>query len=263
MAHVEKAEQYPIVDLTLFSSRNFALGTLALCLGYAVYFGNVVLLPLWLQTQLSYTATWAGLVAAPSGVMAVLVSPLVGRWIARIDARLLATASFLLFGISYFMRAGYTPDSSFQVLIIPLLVQGVAMGLFFVALLTVLLDGLPPERVPSASGLSNFVRITGGSFATSLITTFWDRRERLHQSRLVESLSPYDAGYSSALTQLHSQGLTGDSAPAAVLNQVVNQAFLLSSLDLFYISGWLVLLTIPLIWLARRPQGAGAVAAAD
>ena len=74
----ELTEKHPIVDLTLFKSRSFSLGTLALCLGYAVFFGNVVLMPLWQQTQLGYTATWAGLVAAPSGVTAVLVAPFVG-----------------------------------------------------------------------------------------------------------------------------------------------------------------------------------------
>ena len=83
----ELTEKHPIVDLTLFKSRSFTLGTLALCLGYAVFFGNVVLMPLWLQTQLGYTATWAGLVAAPSGVTAVLVSPFVGRLIGKFDAR--------------------------------------------------------------------------------------------------------------------------------------------------------------------------------
>ena len=76
------------------------------------------------------------------------------------------------------------------------------MGMFFVALVTISLDGLPPDSVPAASGLNNFLRITSGSFATSLTTTFWDRREALHQSRLVESLSAYDPGYSSALAQL-------------------------------------------------------------
>jgi MFS transporter, DHA2 family, multidrug resistance protein len=258
----ELTEEHPIVDLTLFKSRSFTLGTLALCLGYAVFFGNVVLMPLWQQTQLGYTATWAGLVAAPSGVTAVLVAPFVGRLIGRYDARAFATAAFGIFGISYFMRAAYPPDASVWVFIVPLLVQGVAMGMFFVALFTVSLDRLPPERVPAASGLNNFLRITSGSFATSLTTTYWDRREALHQSRLVESLSAYDPGYSHALTQLHARGFGGHSAAAVVMHQVIGQGYLLSSLDIFYFSGWLVLMLIPLCWLVRRPSGGtGAVAA--
>ena len=237
----ELTEKLPIVDLTLFRSRSFSLGTIALCLGYAAFFGNVVLMPLWQQTQLGYTATWAGLVSAPSGVTAVLVAPFVGRYISKYDARGFATAAFLIFGISYFMRSAYPPDASVWVFVLPLLVQGVAMGMFFVALLTISLDRLPPERVPAASGLNNFLRITAGSFATSLTTTYWDRREALHQSRLVESLSAYDPGYSNALAQLHAQGFGGDSAAAAALRQVIGQGYLLSSLDLFYFSGWMVM----------------------
>jgi DHA2 family multidrug resistance protein len=260
----ELTEKTPIVDLSLFKSRSFALGTLAVCLGYAVFFGNVVLMPLWLQTQLGYTATWAGLVAAPSGVVAVLISPSVGRYMARYDARWFASASFLFFAISYFMRAGYTADSSFLVFVIPLLVQGIAMGMFFVAMLTISLDRLPPHRLPSASGLNNFLRITGGSFATSLTTTYWDRREALHQSRLVESATAYDPAFQQSMSQLHGLGLGDQSAAAVLMRGVVGQGYLLSSLDIFYFSGWLALALIPLCWLVRRPSsGGGAVAAAD
>jgi DHA2 family multidrug resistance protein len=259
----ELGEKNPIVDLSLFKSRNFTLGTLALCLGYAVFFGNVVLLPLWLQTQLGYTATWAGLVAAPSGVTAVLISPFVGRYISRVDARWLAAASFVLFAVSYFLRADYTADASFWVLVMPLLVQGLAMGMFFVALLTILLDRLPAEKVPAASGLSNFLRITGGSFATSLTTTFWDRREALHQSRLTESLTAFDPAYTHTLAQLHQQGFGDLPAAAAVMRRVLGQAYLMSSIDIFYVSGWLALLLLPLCWIVRRPQGGAVSAAAD
>ncbi len=259
----ELTDAHPIVDLTLFKSRSFTLGTLALCLGYAVFFGNVVLLPLWQQTQLGYTATWAGLVAAPSGVTAVLVAPFVGRFIGKYDPRGFATVSFVIFAISYFMRSNYPPDASFGVFVLPLLVQGVGLGMFFVALLTVALDGLPPERVPAASGLNNFLRITGGSFATSLTTTWWDRREALHQSRLVESLSAYDPGYSNMLSQLHAHGFGADSAAALVLRQVISQGYLLSSLDIFYFSGWVVMLLVPLCWLVRRPAGGAAAVAAE
>jgi DHA2 family multidrug resistance protein len=254
-------EQNPIVDLTLFRSRSFTFGTIALCLGYAVYFGNVVLMPLWLQTQLGYTATWAGLVAAPSGVTAVLVSPFVGRFIGKVDPRLMATISFAVFALSYFMRAGYTADASFAVFVVPLLVQGVAMGLFFVSLLTILLDGQPPEKVPAASGLSNFLRITGGSFATSLTTTLWDRREAFHQSRLVESLTAFDPGYVDAIGRLRHHLANPGAAAAAVMRQVVGQSYLLASLDIFQLSGWLALILILLCWVVRRPRG-GAVAAA-
>ena len=255
----ELSEEHPIVDLSLFKWPNFTLGTVALCLAYGLFFGNVVLMPLWLQTQLNYTATWAGLVTAPSGITALLVAPFVGKFIGRFDARWFATGSFAIFAVSYFMRAAYPPDASAWVLAVPTLVQGFAMGTFFIALLTITFDGLPADKLPAASGLNNFLRITASGFATSLTTTFWDRREALHQSRLVESLSVFNPTLREGVRDFMSLGLSDGSAAAAVLKGVVGQAYLLSTLDLFYLFGWTVLLLIPICWIARRPAGGGGV----
>jgi MFS transporter, DHA2 family, multidrug resistance protein len=182
----ELTEKNPVVDLSLFKQRNFALGTLAFCLGYAVFFACNLLMPLWLQTQVGYTATWAGLVAAPAGVIAVLLTPTTAKLMSKIDARLVATLAFIAFGVSYLMRANFTNEASFLDFTLPLLVQGIGLATFFLAMITILLDGIPPERIPLASGLSNFARITAGGFAASVVTTLWDRREALHQSRLTD-----------------------------------------------------------------------------
>jgi MFS transporter, DHA2 family, multidrug resistance protein len=259
----ELSEEHPIVDLSLFKWPNFTFGTIALCLAYGLFFGNVVLMPLWLQTQLNYTATWAGIVTAPSGITALLVAPFVGKFIGRYDARWFATASFGVFALSYFMRSAYPPDASLWVFAVPTLVQGFAMGTFFIALLTITFDGLPADKLPAASGLNNFLRITASGFATSLTTTFWDRREALHQSRLVESLSAFSPSFREGLGSLTGLGLSDRSADAAVLKGVVDQAYLLSSLDLFYLFGWAVLLLIPLCWIAHRPARGGVVAGGE
>ncbi len=259
----ELSERSPIVDLTLFKLRSFTLGTMALCLVYGVFFGNVVLMPLWLQSNLHYTATWAGIVTAPSGITALIVAPFVGKYIGRYDARWFATASFVVFAVSYFMRAAYPPDASFWVIAVPAFVQGVAMGTFFVALLTVTLDRLPPERLPAASGLNNFLRITASGFATSLTTTWWDRRQALHQSRLVESLSVFDPALHQLTATLKSLGLTEQSVAARVAQEVTNQGYLLASLDLFYFSGWATLILITVCWLARRPAAGAAPAGGE
>jgi DHA2 family multidrug resistance protein len=253
----ELTEKHPIVDLSLFKSRNFALGTLALCLGYAVYFGNVVLMPLWLQSFLGYTATWAGLVSAPSGVTAVLTSLMMGYLMRRFDPRVLAATAFGLFVIAYFMRAELTVDASFVAFMAPQLIQGFALGLFFVSLFTVSFDGLPPPRIPAASGLSNFLRITAGSFATSLTTTYWDRREALHQTRLADTINVYAPIYRQSLAQLHQLGMNDQMAAAAMTQSLVGQSYLLSALDLFYLSAWLCVALIPLCFLVRRPAAGG------
>ncbi|HEX3992088.1 MAG TPA: DHA2 family efflux MFS transporter permease subunit [Acetobacteraceae bacterium] len=258
----ELTDAHPAVDLSLLRNRNFFLGTAAFCLGYALFFATNLILPVWLQQQLAYTATWAGLVSAPSGVVAVVLTPFLARFGAKRDARWLATLSFAAFGISYFMRAGYTTYSDFTHFMLPLLVQGVAMSAFFMAMLTISLEGVAPERVPSATGISNFARITGASFAASIFTTAWDRRESLHQSRLSDVSSPF-----SQVFELGTRGLRGmlsdHQAAGVVTQQMVGQAYLLSSIELFWICGWLSFAMIGLVWLARRPAAHNGPIAAD
>ena len=259
----ELTDDHPAVDLAMFRGRNFTLGTIAFCLGYAVFFANVLLMPLWMQTQLGYTATWAGLVAAPSGVVAVVLTPIMARLSGRLDARVLATIAFIAFATSFFMRSHFTTSASFWVYTMPLLVQGVAMSTFFLAMLTIQLDGIPPERIPSATGISNFARITSGSFAASLITTMWDRREALHQSRMVDHLTAYAPGYRAAVSTLQGLGASSRQAAAAIARQITQQAYLLSADDLFWLSGWIALAMIALIWFARRPADSARHVAAD
>jgi MFS transporter, DHA2 family, multidrug resistance protein len=259
----EMTDAQPAVDLRLFRGRNFTLGTIAFCLGYAVFFANVLLMPLWMQTQLGYTATWAGLVAAPSGVVAVVLTPFVARASGKVDARIMATIAFAAFAISFFMRSHFTTNDDFWTYTLPLLVQGVAMSTFFVAMLTIQLDGIPPERIPSATGISNFARITGGSFAASLITTMWDRREALHQSRLADHFTAFAPGYQKALNALHGLGIDAVRGSAAITRQMLQQAYLLAATDLFWLSGWVALAMIVIVWFARRPGGGVAHVAAD
>jgi DHA2 family multidrug resistance protein len=259
----ELGEKNPIIDLSLFRNRNFSFGVLAFCIGYALFFGSVVLQPLWMQTWLGYTATWAGLVAAPSGMVAVLLSPLVGKNIGRFDPRWFATASFIVFGISYFMRSNYTADASYVTYMLPLLVQGIGMSMFFVAMLTILLDGVPDARVPAASGLSNFLRITAGSFSTSITTTFWDRHAALHQSRLAEATSVYDPRLQQSLGGLRDLGLNPTQALGAITRTMSSQAYLMSALDFFWICGWISFSVAGIVWLTRRPRGAAHAVATD
>ena len=124
-------------------------------------------------------------------------------------------------------------------------------------------DGIPPERVPAASGLSNFARITAGSFAASVITTYWDRRESLHQARLTEAGTSFSPAYRDTVAQLQAAGMSPLQAAASVMRSITNQAYLLSSLELFYICGWMAVAMIGVIWLTRKPVPAGHGAAAD
>lgn len=258
----ELTDANPSVDLRLFKRRNFALGNLAFSLGYAVFFANLLLMPLWLQTQMGYTASWSGLIAAPGGLIAVAVTPFVARASGRIDVRLLATLAFVAFALSYWMRAGLTTSADLWSLIAPQLVSGVASGCFFLAMVTIALDRIPPAQLPSASGLSNFTRITAAAFSASIVTTAWDRREALHQSRIAEAVG-HGVPVQSALDALGRMGLTEPQAAGALTRQLTGQAYLLASTDLFWLSAVLCAALIALIWLARRPAAPSGPVAAD
>ncbi len=249
----ELTEDHPIVDLTLFRLRNFWLGSLVQALGYGIFFANLVLFPLWLQTQLNYTATWAGFVAAPAGIVAVLLTPFVGKGMGRIDIRWFATLSLVAFGASYLMRAELTGEASFGQFVLPVLVQGIALATFFISTVSIILQGLPGPRVAAASGLSSFMRTIAGSFAAAMVTTFWDRRAALYQTRLVEHSGVSDPAFRSALDHLHAIGFSQSQALALVSRSVGLQAYAKSAIDFFWISGWVVFLLILLVWVTRPP----------
>ena len=260
----EMTEEHPIVDLSLFKLRNFWVGTLCMLLAYGVFFGNLVLLPLWLQQYLGYTATNAGIVLAPVGLLAVIVTPYVAKMTTRIDLRVIVTGSFLIFASVMLMRSRFDTDVDVRTLLIPTLIQGAAMASFFVPLVTLSVSGLSPERIPNASGLFNFARITAGSFGTSIFTTIWDRRATLHHSQLIEHLTPDSAAMTAATAGMQAGGLTPAQTTAAVNRLVDVQAFMLSADDLFYASGLIFLALIAVIWMARpqRPRSGSAAGAA-
>ena len=253
--------EHPIVDLSLFKRRNFWVGTLCMLLAYGVFFGNLVLLPLWLQQYLGYTATNAGIVLAPVGLLAVFVTPFVAKLTTRVDVRAIVTVSFTIFAIVMIMRSHFNTDVDVKTLLIPTIIQGAAMASFFVPLVSLSVAGLSPgPHSECLGGCSTFARITAGSFGTSIFTTFWDRRATLHHSQLVEHLVRDNPATSAALAGLQTNGITGPAGTAA-LNRIVDvQAFMLSADDLFYISGLIFLALIGVIWLARpgRPGASGA-----
>jgi DHA2 family multidrug resistance protein len=253
----ELTDDHPVVDLRLFARRNFWTGTVATAIAYGLFFGNVVLLPLWLQQYMGYTATDAGMIMAPVGLMAILLSPIVGKTVAKVDPRKYVTFAFIVFGLVLWMRSHFNTQADFWTIMIPTIIQGVAMAFFFIPLVTITLSGLPPERIPAASGLTNFARITAGAFGTSLSTTLWESRAALHHAQLAEAVNNGSAATQSMFSGLAASGLSPEQVLAQVNRLVDQQAFMLAANDIFYISAVLFMLLIPLVWLSH-PQRAGA-----
>jgi len=261
----ELTDAHPIVDLRLFKVRNFTVGAVTLAVAYGVFFGNVVLLPLWLQSNMGYTATYAGLVTAPVGVLAIVLTPIIGKLLATRDPRLLVTVSFFIFAAVLFMRADFNTDTDVRTLVIPTIIQGAAMAAFFVPLTSITLSGLEPWRIPAASGLSNFARLTAGAFGTSIATTLWENRATLHHAQLTEVARPGEQAFDQIMDTLQSSvGVTHQQALTMIDGLINTQAFTLSALDVFYASGVIFLLLTVLVWFARprRAKGGGDAAEA-
>ncbi|CAB3774511.1 DHA2 family efflux MFS transporter permease subunit [Paraburkholderia humisilvae] len=247
----EVTAEHPVVDLSLFKLRNFAGGTVAQSVGYGLFFGNLVLLPLWLQTDIGYTATDAGMIMAPVGVFAILLSLVIGKILPRTDARYIATASFVVFALCYWMRSRYTTVVDTYALTVPTLIQGVAMAGFFTALVSITLSGLPGNRIPAASGLSNFVRIMCAATGTSIFQTAWEHRSTLHHTQLVTQANPYNPTFDATVQQMTQLGLSQQQAWGLFNLMATQQAAQLGVNDLFYISAGIFIALIVLIWITK------------
>ena len=251
----ELTDRHPVVDLSLFRRRNFLVSSVAMSIGYGLFFGNVVLLPLWLQQYMGYTATLAGLVLAPVGLLAILMTPMVGRLVDRLDPRWFVTVSFLVFALVMFMRSHFTTQANFQTLLLPTVIQGAAMATFFIPLLALAFSGLEPDRIASASGLINFSRITASSFATSITTTLWWQRATLHHAQLVERLTSNPQAQQ-FMAHARAMGLSRQQGGLMLNQMVTQQAYMLSADDIFYVSGYLFVAMVVLIWFARPTKTA-------
>ena len=254
----ELTDEHPIIDLSLFKSRNFTIGCLAISLAYMLYFGSIVLLPQLLQEVYGYTATWAGLASAPVGILPVILSPIIGRFAHKLDMRKLVTFSFIMYAVCFYWRAyTFEPGMDFGASAWPQFIQGFAVACFFMPLTTITLSGLPPERLAAASSLSNFTRTLAGSIGTSITTTLWTDREALHHSHLTESVNAYNFNSQEMYSKLEQMGMTRDQASGWIAQQITNQGLIISANEIFWASAGVFLFLLVLVWFARPPFGAG------
>ncbi|HBA6913065.1 TPA: multidrug efflux MFS transporter permease subunit EmrB [Escherichia coli] len=254
----ELTDDNPIVDLSLFKSRNFTIGCLCISLAYMLYFGAIVLLPQLLQEVYGYTATWAGLASAPVGIIPVILSPIIGRFAHKLDMRRLVTFSFIMYAVCFYWRAyTFEPGMDFGASAWPQFIQGFAVACFFMPLTTITLSGLPPERLAAASSLSNFTRTLAGSIGTSITTTMWTNRESMHHAQLTESVNPFNPNAQAMYSQLKGLGMTQQQASGWIAQQITNQGLIISANEIFWMSAGIFLVLLGLVWFAKPPFGAG------
>jgi DHA2 family multidrug resistance protein len=250
----ELTDTAPAIDLSVFRSRNWLASTLALSLMFGIFFGNIVLTPLWLQQQMGYTATWAGYATAPMGILAVLTSPLIGRLLPRVDARRMVSVGMLFLAASFFMRAHLTTDSGYANVALPLFVLGAGIPACIICLTSLGVSDLPPHKVASGAGLQNFIRIMSMAVGASLTQTYWEHMAQFDRSELVAAMDP--TRLRDAIDTI-AGAVHGAADPNAVLSRIVDQqSVMLATNDFYALATVLMLGCIGVVWFVKRPKGA-------
>jgi DHA2 family multidrug resistance protein len=246
----ELTSDNPIVNVRVFRHRGFVVGVAVLSLTFGAFFASVVLIPLWLQTSMGYTATWAGYAGCLNGILAVIMSPIVAKMMGRFDVRsLVSFGVFWMAGVAIW-RALFTTEASFWDIALPQFVLGFAMPFFFIPTTSLSLSSVEPHETAAAAGLQNFLRTTSAAFATSIMTTAWDNTASAKHSLLAGALPDPDA----ALNTLTSHGMTLDQALRQLEGLVQTQAVMLSTNQMFLATAVVFALAASIIWIAPKPK---------
>jgi len=255
----------PVIDLHLFKDRTFATANLLMfMLGFALL-GSTLLLPLFMQTLLGYTAQQAGMALSPGGFVIMLLLPLVGFLLSRYDARRLLIFGLVVLSLSLFHMTTFDLGVSFWTVTVARMLQAMGLAFLFVPINTAAYSYLPREKNNAASGLMNLARNIGGSVGISLVTTMLARRAQYHQARLMGNISAGNPAFQSTLQAmtraLQAKGFSAADAAhrayALIEGTVLRQANMLAYIDNFWLLGWAILLMVPLVFFMKRTKGGG------
>jgi len=256
---VELRAEHPVVNLRVFRDRTFAAGNVIMFMGFFCLFGGIVMLPLYAQTLMGYTALHAGLLLGPGGIASLMVMPVAGILMKKgVKPRLLLGIGLSLMAYSLWLMSRFNLQADFISIAWPRIVQGFGMGLFFVPLSASTYVNVPREEMGNASGIFNLLRNLGGSFGVAFSATLLAQRSQLHQNFLVENVTPYSAQlqvYAQRLMESLPAGMDSSKLLAAIYREVLRQANMLAFNDIFWIFAWFTAVLVPLTFLMRPAKG--------
>jgi DHA2 family multidrug resistance protein len=267
----EMSRADPMIDVRMVGSRQFGASFLVMAATGAILYATTQFLPLMLQTDFGYTATWAGLVLSPGGVVTMVMMFVVGQISSRIQPKYLIMTGAIFVAISMYQMTNVYGDLGFWFFARTRMVLGIGLPLIFIPILSAAYDGIAPNRVDMASALINAARNTGGSIGVSLASNVLQHREQFHQSRLIEHASPSSVGYQQTLQQATQYFLAQGSLPPEAQQQAVGwigqqvqaQASYLAYMDVFWVLALLSLAAVPLALSLRKVKLGGAAPAAQ
>jgi len=254
----EMSVEHPIVNFGILRHRSFAVGMFtSFVLGFGLY-GSVFVFPVFCQNLLGFSAQQTGELLFPGGLCTIVMMPFIGKMLNRgIPAQFMATGGMFLFFVFTTMLSHSTLSTGQSDVLIPLLIRGVGMALLFVPLTTLAIADLKGPELGQGTGLNNMMRQLGGSFGIAVLTTIIHIRTAVHRNNLLTNINPYNNAFTQRLNMLQqsfiAQGKSAfdalHMAYAAIEGAVIKQSLLLTYDDAYYISGLVMLFSIPLLYL--------------
>jgi DHA2 family multidrug resistance protein len=254
----ELSTDHPIVNFSIMRHRSFSVGMFtSFILGFGLY-GSVFVFPVFCQNLLGFNAQQTGQLLFPGGLCTIFMMPFIGKMLNKgIPAQFMATAGMFLFFVFTWMLSNSTLATGEKDVLVPLLIRGVGMALLFVPLTTLAMADLKGAEIGQGSGLNNMMRQLGGSFGIAALTTLIHVRQGYHRSTLIEHINPYNPALTERLNMTTQRFIAqGRSlidathmAYAAIEGSVMRQTLLLTYDDAYWISGLIMLFSIPLLYL--------------
>ena len=257
---VELRTEHPVVNLRAFRERSFTAGNIIIFTGFGCMFSSFVLLPLYAQQLMGYTAFWAGLVLFPGGVASFIIMPIAGILLRKgVNPRYLLAIGLAVMAHAIWLMSGFNLQADFVAIAMPRLIQGFGLGLFFVPVTTATFMNIPKEETGNASGIFNLLRNLGGSFGVAISSTMLAQRTQLHQTFLVESITPYQPAFQIRYQQIlewlrmHQPSLAyHKNVMAFIYQDILRQASMLAFNDSFRVLAIATAVLIPLTLIFRR-----------
>lgn len=259
---VELTHEHPIINLRLFRNLSFAAGNLTIfVVGFCLY-SSIMLIPLFLQTLMGYSATDAGMVMAPGGVATLITMPFVGALLSKRDGRKIVLAGLVIGASAMFIMRGLNLEASYWAFVWPRIVLGIGLAMIFVPLTTVTLSVISRQEMGNATGIFNLLRNIGGSVGIAIAATLLARFSQLYQTSLVPHFNQYNPLFQIRLHELQqtliNKGMSASQADQTALamlyGTVQKQATALAYNHIFFIIGLAFLVIIPLLLLLKRPN---------
>ena len=266
----EATRREPMIDVRMVGSRQFGACFLVMGATGAILYATSQFLPLLVQTDFGYTATWAGVLLTPGGLVTMVMMFVVGQISGRIQPKYLIMVGAVFCAISMYQLTVVYGDLDFWFFARTRMALGVGLPLIFIPIIAASYDGIPPNRIDMASALINAARNTGGSIGVSLSANLLNHREQFHQSRLIEHAIPSSQQYQDTLHQVTQYFLAqGSLLPQAqrqavgwIGQQVQTQASYLAYMDVFWVLTLLSLAAVPLAMSLRKVKLGGKAPAA-